>query len=316
MRKKNYSLTAKERKELRLKKLQKEMGKVPQAESEPEVAEASGSVKFNAKQIAIATAAGVVALMCFFMAVVLPFFFGPYRDVENTVAKIALSNGMVLEFEIYENDCPTAATNFIWLAKNKFFDGTIIYDNSNGWVRFGDYVNAETCRSDPNNKDNEAYYKTLTGIYPNHATKPFGYRLKKDSGKDVDRYGECGMLTFDYSNSSCRFFISAKANAQTRIDGRDYTPAAFGRYLNDSTLKNIEDLASLENSPLKGGSRWNCPSPFIRIEKVELFNLKSEKWDNFHFENFMEDVTGTDEKGNPISGSNTVVSGWGYTYQE
>lgn len=285
MKKKKYSLTAKERKELRKSKdksAQKSSTVLSdtaetQIGDEQVLAEKKPKLKWWAMLIIM-----TLGLALVLTAILLPFTCNEYRYVNNPVAKIELSNGMTLEFEIFEDSCPIAATNFIFLAKNKFFNNTIIFDIQQGWVRFGNYKTMTTYVS-----DDEEYCAKLKGFSESHKDNKFGYRLQADSSSDAKRYNEEGMLTYNYKQSSNEFFISSARNCQTNMNSIDYTPSVFGRYLNDKTLENVKIISEMpldENSP---SIKWKGPSPAILIKNVKLYNLDNKKWKNFMFEDYM-----------------------------
>ncbi len=284
--KQKYSLTANQRKELR----HKEETKV----REEGVAEVAAKKKVGWWIIPLL----ICALALIVTAIVLPFTCSTYSGVKNPVAKIELSNGMNLEFEIYEDTCPIAATNFIFLARNRFFDGTIIYDSQNGWVRFGEFTSMQTYKTQDKN-----YMADLEGFYDNHADNKLGYRLYADTSSDAGRYGEEGMLTFNYLNSSCQFFMSSQSNCQTRVENStaDYTPTVVGRALNDQTLAHIKSIAELPRNEESPHSIWKNPLPTITIKSVKLYNLDGKKWRNFHFEDYMSKAR---------ENENTAISNW------
>ena len=285
--KQKYSLTANQRKELR----QKDESKAKEEESE---VKAVPKNKFGWWIIPLLICA--VALIA--TAIILPFTCSAYSDVKNPVAKIELSNGMNLEFEIYEDTCPIAATNFIFLARNRFFDGTIIYDSQNGWVRFGEFTSMQTYKT-----EDKEYMDKLEGFYDNHKDNKLGYRLYADTSPDAGRYGEEGMLTFNYLNSSCQFFMSSQANCQTRVENStsDYTPTVVGRALNDQTLEHIRSIAALPRNEDSPHSIWKNPLPTITIKSVKLYNLDGKKWRKFHFEDYMSKAR---------ENENTAISNW------
>lgn len=306
MKKRQYSLTAKERKELRNKETAKNKRNIDTTPIDGDDAAVSSETKDKKKFLFWVIPVSVIAAALIIAAsILLPMSCSNYnliyKDIKNPVARMELSNGMVLEFELYEDDCPAAATNFIYLANNKFFDDTIIFDNQQGWVRFGDYVTMTKLKS-TYNKENKKYLDSLPGIYENHATNPLGYRLKADKSDDAKRINEEGMLTFDYRNSSCRFFISSRKDCQTWLGGTNYTPTVVGRYLNDTTLSHIKAIADMENDEDSPNNVWRNPLPIITVKKVRVYNLNKEKWKNFHFEDYMEDKAG--------GGANDMTSGW------
>ena len=265
--KQKYSLTAGQRKELRHKHTDKTVPDEPQAEET-----VVKKPKFNWWIIPLLICAAALIVT----AIVLPFTCSSYGSVKNPVARIELSNGMDLEFEIYEDTCPIAATNFIFLAKSGFFDGTIIYDAQQGWVRFGDFVSMSTYK-----RDDKKFMEGLEGFSEIHKNNKLSYRLYADTSPDASRYGEAGMLVFDYDQSSCQFFMSSDANLQVKN-----SPTVVGRYLNDTLdlLKEIVAMPLNEDSP---HITYKNPMPTITIQDVKLYNLDNKKWKKFNFEEYM-----------------------------
>ncbi len=297
MKKQKYSLTANQRKEMRQRKsgtVKKNVRSENIEESEEFASDTEavmGNKKFNLWLIPLLIAG--VALIA--IAIILPFSCNPYMFMDNPVAEIELNTGDVLTFEIYEDTCPIAATNFLFLARNKYFDNTIVFDIQQKWVRFGNFKSMTELV-----EDDKTYIDSLPGFYDNHKNK-MGYRLKADSSSDAKRYGEAGMLVFNYKQSSCQFFISSDENLQSRLNGVDYTPTVVGRYLNDETLEAVKRIAALpfdENSP---STVWKNPNTPVIIKRVRLHNMDRKKWKNFHFEDYM----------NPEpKGSNSSFSDW------
>ena len=280
--KQKYSLTAEQRKQLRANENSKGVQKETQTE-----AVVKEDRKFGWWIIPLIVCA--VALIV--TAVVLPFTCSAYSDVKNPVARIELSNGMELEFEIYEDTCPIAATNFIFLAKNKFFDGTIIYDAQRGWARFGDFVSMSTYK-----RDDKKYMAGLEGFSDVHKNNKLGYRLYADTSPEAKMYGQAGMLVFDYGNSSCQFFMSSDSNLQTGAN----PPTVVGRYLND-TLDKIREIVAMPLNEESPHTLYKNPIPIITIMSVKLYNLDGKKWDKFHFEDYMKTAR---------ENENTAISSW------
>lgn len=289
MKKRPYSLTAKERKAQRAEKpaVQQETSEVSSG------AQTAAAVKknSNAKWILLTS---IICLAAILIAVLVPvclFAVNPYRSLkmDNPVAKMTLSNGMTIEYEIYEDTCPVAATNFIFLAKKGFFDGTIIFDTQNDWVRFGGFETPAIDRSDKSTD----YAKHFDGM-PGHTENKFGYRLKSDTSVDAKRTTQEGMLIMMNTNPTY-FQVAARDNAQTNLQGNgtsvDCKGTALGRYLNDKSLENIRAITELTRAadyPTRN-KPWKGPEYPVRIEKVRIYNIKDkEKWKNFDFETYMK----------------------------
>ncbi|MDE7394977.1 MAG: peptidylprolyl isomerase, partial [Clostridiales bacterium] len=165
--KNTYSLTAKERKELRRAEREKANKKskedrAPEVESvEPtEGGEAvAPQEKINKKSLWILICSVTLGLLIILLAILLPFVI-KNDNSKYPRAVIKLRDGRQIEMVIWEEDCPIAATNFIFLAKIGFFDGTIFYDvkPERNYMRIGNFTGYS---SNENKTDNEAF---LAGI--------------------------------------------------------------------------------------------------------------------------------------------------------
>lgn len=295
MKKRAYSLTKKERKARQA--MQKEQS-VAVAQNEKETAEVDAALakddtvaseehvaKVERKTVLIITAVILAAVILITTAILLPILFTTvyrYRDVQNPVARMELSNGMVLEYEIFEDTCPIAASNFIFLARIGYFDNTIIFDSQNSWVRFGGYETETVHRS-----TNKAFADTVEGIekYPN---SKFGYRLKADTSADAKMYDQKGILAFLYNDTATEFQVAAIDGAQLTVQGtysKEYRVTACGRAFEES-MPYIEEIAAMKRNEQSPHSTWKAPQPTITIKKVKLYNLNRKKWKHFGFDDY------------------------------
>ncbi len=320
--KRTYSLTAKERKALRAAQDKKKNGRSAEsagggsstreaAESEM-VAAQKNSRKTNMTVIAVVG----VAIALILAAILVPsimYVVNPYsfNGNDKVMARFSLSNGMTLEYIIEEDKYDTAATNFIFLAKNGFFDNTVFFDAQNGWLRFGGYESQPTTNyssSDFNRthhrKDNKAYcdsFKALANDKFDKTTYKFGYRLRADSnGTDAKYLEEEGVLTYLYSDTATEFQFSYQPQATNQIVSMesngtqktyDLNPTMVGRALNDKTLQNIKAIAATAqlNTGMTTGYMWRPPTPNIMINSVKIYNLDGKKWKKFDFITYMRE---------------------------
>ncbi|MCH5154148.1 MAG: hypothetical protein J1F71_02945 [Clostridiales bacterium] len=317
--KRSYSLTAKERKQKRMAEQDKRVGRTT-VSNDPDKAEAPAlspeaqmalnqrRAKRSAIIVGCAVSVAIVLIIVALIAPVIMFIVNPYRGYDYVIAKFKLSNGMELEYVINEKENDTAATNFIFLATNKFFDNTVFYDAQGGWLRFGGYVEQPTSSSSTSferskNRIYSADYLKAFSALPNNRfsslTDKFGYRLRVDSKKSSDSsMRQPGALTFR-SDTSTEFQLFYGDNAETVPNNINTIECSMVGYaLNDQTIKNIEVIsakAALNTNMDSDGFLWKPPTPNIRIESVRVYNLDSSKWSNF---NFLTYLSSKDSNGN------------------
>ena len=149
----------------------------------------------------------------------------PYRGYDDVIARFNLSNGMTLEYVIDEEHYNAAATNFIFLAKNKFFDNTVFFDAQNGWLRFGGYEEQPSLSSWSSTDYTRTHHKARNKEYveafdalPNDRFKDtmnkFGYRLRADTdGRNKEMRNRADMLEFLYSDKTTEIQFSYREQA-------------------------------------------------------------------------------------------------------
>lgn len=301
-----YSLTAKQRKEQRMEAKNKEAEKSAKAEkleAAPATEEVSGEAVsevaaektvFGLKPsaFAIIIVCAVLAIALIITAILLPVL-SPrfaYRKVDNPVAVIYLSNGETLEFEVYEKEVPNAATNFLYLAKNNYFNGSIIFDRQNNYIRFGGFYDTEYNHRETDESFN-AKFKDITKSAS--AKYKFQYRLSADTSNQA-KFGQTeGYLSFMQNSSSTEFQIcTVSGSPLTATNGentRTVNAISFARCLNEKVMNKLTELyASMENT-VSHGSYWKYPAPVVKIEKIKLYNMDNSKWKNFNFDDYFKD---------------------------
>lgn len=218
-------------------------------------------------------------------------------ETVNPYAVVKLSNGMELTFDIWEKECPIAATNFIYLAEEGYFDGTVVFDNTGGWVRFGGWLTNGTHRGD----DEQAFldkYDDRKGDDYDYSLNKFGYRLKSDSARSSE-YSTKGVLSFCYERSATEFQIAASNSVSLTVDGDDggeWKVSPFGM-ASSETIKKLEELSALSSDD---GSRFShayfrAPlddNSLITIKSVSVRRKYEPKWSNFDFMDYFK--TGAD----------------------
>lgn len=259
----------------------------------------------------------IVLVLAALLVPVIAYLVNPYRGYKNVIARFKLSNGMVLEYVIEEDKYDIAATNFIFLAKNGYFDNTVFFDAQNGWLRFGGYEDQPSYAANSSgdysrtkhHAQNEKYcsgFKALPNDRFDKSLDKFGYNLYSDAnGETTALLEQIGVLTYLYSDTSTEFQFAYTAQANNLItrlgsDGKKSTgtllPTMVGYALDDKTVDNLIALAetAAENTSISYGYLWTPPSPTVRIDSVKVYNLDSEKWRNFDFVEYMnsEDNSG------------------------
>ncbi len=321
--KRTYSLTAKERKERRYAEQNKSKSKVEPNERAAEARKTEEQTMIAAQSksrrtsviIGAVVAVAIILIIVALIAPVIAYMINPYRDYKHVIARFELSNEMVLEYVIEEDEYDIAATNFIFLAKNGYFDNTVLFDagdasrEMDGWVRFGGYekqpytwVSGASGDYDKSHHhaSNKKYCESFTAL-PNKkfadARNKFGYKLYADkNGESADRLDDIGVLTYLYDDTSTEFQMSYKERPSNdvRVRGsgnngtyttKELKSTMVGYALNNDTVKNLQKIAAKakENTSISSGVIWYPPQPTIYIRKVKVYNLDGKKWDDFDF---------------------------------
>ena len=318
--KRNYSLTAKERKQKRMAeqnkhydgKTQVSKPKVEQKSDAPvlsaEAQMAKSQTRSKRSTLIVGCVVGVAILLIIaaLIAPVIMYTVNPYRGYDDVIAKFTLSNGMELEYVIDEDEYDTAATNFIFLATNKYFDNTVFYDAQGGWLRFGGYVDQPLSNSTSDytrsnhRSDSEDYCDKFTALPSSRferVTYKFGYKLRiRSEDKNDNLVKQLGALTFRTETSTEFQFYYGDFAETVPNDINGIECAMVGHALNDKTIKNIQAIrrTAALNSHLSDGKLWKPPTPNIKIESVKVYNLNSSKWADF---DFLEYLSGKDSDG-------------------
>ncbi|MCH5162838.1 MAG: hypothetical protein J1G38_05055 [Clostridiales bacterium] len=340
--KRTYSLTAKERKQKRLAE-QSKLNPI-KTEEEPltRLSEEQAMVlsQRRSKRTAFIIGAVVaIAIIMLIIALIVPVFMyidNPYRNYKNVIARFELSNEMVLEYIIEENEYDIAASNFIFLAKNGYFNNTVLFDagdadrDTDGWVRFGGYEKQPTVweggssiyNNTQHHAQNKSYCEKFKAIpnkwFPDNVCNKFGYDLNADkNGINTTRLEDVGVLAYLYNDTSTEFQMSYKEQPSNYVsvvnnsaDGMSYTirelkPTMVGYALNNKTIENLKKIAATaqptEKSSTTSGVIWCPPDPAIYIRSVKVYNLDEKKWENFNFIKYMTD---------PKKDGSTRYRGW------
>lgn len=327
--KRTYSLTSKERKKMRMAEQQKQNRKTTFTAGDGTTAEEQAMVvsQKRSKRTAIIIGTAIaLAVLLIAVAVIVPvimFAVNPYRGYGHVVARFELSNEMVLEYVIEEDEYDIAATNFIFLAKNGYFDNTVLFDagdpsrDTDGWVRFGGYEKqpnvweggSSSYDNTKHHAQNERYCRDFNAIsnkWFDNVCNKFGYDLNADAkGTNVERLDDIGVLAYLYNDTSTEFQMSYKEQPSNDVsvinntaDGTTYTvrelkPTMVGYALNDDTVKNLKKIAATavptDKAKVTTGVVWCPPDPAIYIRRVKIYNLDGKKWNDFDFVSYMTD---------------------------
>ncbi len=319
-RKKNYSLTARERKALRESDENKNAN-AARAESsagentEENVVLENGeavAVKrpMSKKSVWIMVTCIVLALVIILTAVLL-LVLQPQTS-KYPRATFRLSNGSTITMEIYEDEAPIAATNFLFLAQIGFFDGTIIYDvqPERNFMRFGAYKGYGTDETKYKDADFIAnipqkmfnVVNADTQYFDKAESNKFGYRLRKDLNSGT-RYGDEAFVV-SYNNANAGDFVInlIDNNRDFRVGTSSIASnlVAFGKFADEASQKILQDIYALDKNLHTGINNTVGTDPVIRIESVKVSNLNKKKWKNFEFISYMN--TAYDGK--------TAISNW------
>lgn len=310
------SLTAKERKEIRQKEQEKKLKKekkkghvlgyeareksqdldVPDASTQDE---AVVKPAMSPARLAMMIAVPALALILILFSILLPVYIIPVSTmarVDNPVARVHLSNRMVLDFQVFEDEVPVPATNFIFLARQGYFDGAIIFDIQNGFARFGGFRDNSFFHRERDYNFMSNFRGLNIGSDWAAGRNIFSYRIS-GSGNLVtnhgieNRYRETGFLSF-LPNSATEFQIALRRDADIYAENDNLgartamTGRAFAEALNQDTRDNLYQLSRIGDlEQHNGGTRtmpgvahWRVPYQTITITRIQFFNLNRSRW--------------------------------------
>ncbi|MDE6398621.1 MAG: peptidylprolyl isomerase, partial [Clostridiales bacterium] len=288
-----YSLTSKERKALRREEEEKK-NKTAKREGEEDTSVVSEEITPNDGQAVAQTLSkkqlwipvtGIVLALIIILTAVLLLVFVPRSQSRYPRAVIELNDGRKLTLTIWEEDCPIAATNFIFLGKIGFFTfdkgdskGSLIYDvqENNRYMRFGAYYDyasdatryrqAEFVNSIPTDIFNVV---NVDPSYENNVqSNKFGYRLYRDSGTTKDRYNEKYVLSFHTTNVGD--FVINMGDNNRNFGDLNSNLTAFGQFEDKASQDVLDDIFAMEkneNTGISGAIGTQTP---VRIRKISF----------------------------------------------
>lgn len=310
-----YSLTAKERKELREKekiKLSK-AGKVPVQPSETSESSDATAVINGNKHLWVMITAIICGLVLILLAIILPV--SCRATSRYPMVTLTLSNGKTVDIEIWEEDCPIGATNFLFLLKAGYFESGLIHDVQDvgavdneyadikeGFLRFGVFTNDYQTRriKDTAFTANVKYFNldVVGDTYKDNASaNKFGYRLYAD-GTDGNRAGEPGVISYisDDSQQMVINMFAAKRDATSSYSssngsgGRDDFGSklrSFGKVADDESLDALRELLGINTVANNGTDYFMGTDPAITIRSYKIRNENKKKWRKFEFVSYM-----------------------------
>ena len=232
----------------------------------------------------------IVAVIVIVVGVVVPvWYISDYRYEKNPIAVIKLDNGMTLKYEIFAADAPRAAVNFIFLCNIGYFDGSIIYDTQESWVRFGGYYLDGEGKYAHRSADETFTSKTSSYFTDNAGEKQFKYRVQKDStmrftkGDPSTRYG----LFSNYSTYCTEFEIMGIVDAYEKLSAITYNVQYLAAAYDDDTRANIDSILSKPQSGEFYKTYFKPPQPFVKIVSTKIHNYTVPYGESF--EKYMTD---------------------------
>lgn len=310
-------LTARERKEMRLKN-------EAEARGERVVTEEEYAVKRRRVRV-FAVAAIIVAVILITAGIVIPAVMAAnYMFERNPVAVFTFETGgerYELEYEIFVSDCPNMANNFMYLASIGFFDGVIVFDTQNSQVRFGGYTDpvrdAEDGEWSYSHRSDDLYFVS-------HLKDDFSPERFDDSGDpDVFKYQiRSDNTNLSYTNMPFALCgnISGSAMSATEFqfccdmtaDATHLSPApgssgstrtlsleTFGAPLHEEEAEEIfADILALPLYASEDGTAeyargyFRAPEQTVTLESVRMYNYDAFWLDSkyeYGFESYMSE---------------------------
>ncbi|MBR6788876.1 MAG: hypothetical protein IKM44_03620 [Clostridia bacterium] len=301
------TLSARERKEMRIKEKEKSQGIVSEEQ-----------IKERAKRNTIyAVALLIVAVITIAVAITVPSYMScNYMFERNAVAVIDFDvNGekLTMKYELFGEDCPKATANFAFLAMNDFFDDVVVFDTQNSWIRFGGYTESVNEKGETV-FEHRSEDKTFTEkLKPNfaevHYTKTSGDKTETDTSEMLKYTLSKDNVKFDilsYDFALCSNVSGSSASAtEFQINGlqskredkiynenksaqKSFTTQVFARPLNgdEATVQAIKRILSMKSNN-RVGDYFQTTDTLVKIKDVRIYNYEA-KWTMLEYENGFE----------------------------
>ena len=176
------------------------------------------------------------------------------EKLENTIdATITLEGGDEINIELYPDLAPETVDNFVELAEDGFYDGTIFHRVIEGFmIQGGGY--------DEDLKERKA--DTIKGEFESN-----GFENELSHTRGVVSMARVGN---DPNSASSQFFIM-----QEDADYLDGEYAAFGRVKDDISLTVVDDIASVRTGSVMSKGFEDVPNTPIVIESITIEGASS-----------------------------------------
>jgi len=303
-----YTPTAKERKEKNRAISPKDKSKQDDSELAPDTDEASvdSTVVSRKKPKAIIIALLVLGLVAIIatMAIVIPIATTPRFPVDNPVARVEIViNGRRenLDIMLLPDDAPATVSNFIFLARYGFFDGTIISDvggpqqlGGHGFFRFGGYESPNSSRRFRDT--NENFYDRFPLFRDNREENKIGWELRTENQTAFLTQFNVSMLT-GWGHSTL-IQVAAHSNPHSGVVTNDpntqqrtrLTPGnVFGTVLGQSSRELAQRIANqARNTDFDANishTYFNEPIQTITIRRVRIFQMGEWRMTAERFQN-------------------------------
>ena len=171
------------------------------------------------------------------------------QENKNPVVSMTLSNDMVITCELYPEIAPITVENFLFLAKSRFYEGTIFHRVIENFMIQGG-----------------GYFIENNTIFEKGGIAPIKGEFSSN-GVENDLKHEAGVLSMARTaipdSATSQFFICSAEAAW--LDG-NY--AAFGKVIDETSLKNVIALSQAATYTL--GYLQNFPVEPISIRSIEV----------------------------------------------
>ena len=199
---------------------------------------------------ALAIAALCVAAAFIYLKVSTP----SYKDVPNPQVTITMENGDEIHLELYPDVAPNTVANFVQLAQDGFYDGTIFHRVIAGFMIQG---------GDPTGTGMGGPGFTIKGEF---SANGFANNLSHTRGVISMARAQ------DYNSAGSQFFIM-HADAPS-LDGQY---AAFGRVTDEESLAVVDAIATtLTDSNDKPLSEWKMKSVTVDTHGYDYKAVRTE----------------------------------------
>jgi peptidyl-prolyl cis-trans isomerase B (cyclophilin B) len=177
---------------------------------------------------------------------------GPYTDAPNPTVTITMENGEQIRLELYPQIAPNTVANFVSLAQAGFYDGLIFHRVIAGFMIQG---------GDPQGTGTGGPGYSIKGEF---SANKFKNDLKHTRG--VISMARAN----DYDSAGSQFFIMQADN-----DGLDGQYAAFGKVLDDDSLKVVDEIATTKTDPSdKPLTEWKIKSIIVDTQGYDKYKVE------------------------------------------